>query len=237
MTTVALWHDRLLEEGYSVVREVLRASEVAALISAVERLQEGDAIRRRGGVFAVRNLLDLSPEILALAESAAVRALVDEVLGEDAIPVRGILFDKVPGANWKVPWHQDLTIAVAERHEVDGFGPWSMKAGVLHVQPPACVLEKMLTVRIHLDACGRENGALRVVAGSHRLGRLPEEMAARLGTEGPVHDCEAGAGDALLMRPLLLHASSASENPLHRRVIHVDYAAAELPDGLRWFAE
>lgn len=237
MTLVAAWQEQLDQCGFAVVPQVLNSEQVDALIQAMERLHEGDAVRRRGGIFAVRNLLDLSPEIRALAGSDAVRGLVDPVLGRDAIPVRGILFDKVPGANWKVPWHQDLTIAVAERQGAEGFGPWSIKAGVQHVQPPASVLENMLTVRMHLDPCGRENGALRVVAGSHRHGRLPEDEAASMGASSPVSDCEANIGDALLMRPLLLHASSASESPRHRRVIHLDFAAVELPAGLRWFQE
>lgn len=37
-------------------------------------------------------------------------------------PVKGIVFDKTPAANWKVPWHQDLTICVERRIDVNGFG-------------------------------------------------------------------------------------------------------------------
>jgi ectoine hydroxylase-related dioxygenase (phytanoyl-CoA dioxygenase family) len=65
-----------------------------------------------------------------------------------------------------------------ERVEVDGFGPWYMKAEVLHVQPPAAILEHMLTVRLHLDPCNEENGALRVLPGSHTRGKISEEIPA-----------------------------------------------------------
>jgi hypothetical protein len=125
-------------------------------------------VRRRGGIFAARNLLDVFPEVQRLARSPVIRELVVPVLGSDCFPVRGILFDKIPGANWKVPWHQDVTIVVQDKIEIEGFGPWSTKADVLHVQPPAMVLENMLSVRLHLDACGEDNGALRVIAGSHQ---------------------------------------------------------------------
>lgn len=185
----------------------------------------------------MRNLLDVSDEVKRLADSAKVRQCVKAILGDEAIPVRGVLFDKTPDANWKVPWHQDVTIAAAERHEVAGFGPWSMKAGVQHVQPPAEILENMISVRIHLDACGEDNGALKVVRGSHRHGRISETEAARLGANGEATICAAEAGDALLMRPLLVHASSASTSPLHRRVIHLDFAGTELPKPLKWFVE
>jgi len=70
----------------------------------------------------LRNLLDL-PGIAELAASQKVRSLVDLLLGPDAFPVRGILFDKTPVANWKVSWHQDLSIAVAQQRDAPGYGP------------------------------------------------------------------------------------------------------------------
>jgi ectoine hydroxylase-related dioxygenase (phytanoyl-CoA dioxygenase family) len=172
-----------------------------------------------------------------LADSPAIRDLITLILGRSFRPVRGILFDKIPNANWKVPWHQDLTIAVQERMESEGFGPWSMKADVLHVQPPAAVLENMISVRLHLDNCDAENGALRVIPGSHLLGRIAEARieGIRKNTEDQV--CVVGAGGALLMRPLLLHASSQARVPGHRRVIHLDFASAQLPLGMKWFSE
>lgn len=203
----------------------------------MERIDQVGSVRRRGGIFAVRNLLDVSAEVRELAISAVVRQLVEPVLGQDFFPVRGILFDKIPGANWKVPWHQDVTIAVHERVEADGFGPWSIKADVLHVQPPACVLEHMISVRFHLDLCSEANGALRVIPASHRLGRIPEDRIAAMRAGDPERICAVETGGVLLMRPLLLHASSPSQVPDHRRVIHIDFAAVQLPNGMRWFSE
>jgi len=224
--------------GYALVPSVLDCGEIQHLLSIPESVEESSpSLRRRGGVFAVRNLLEVSPEIRELAGSPVVRRLVEPILGPKAFPVRGILFDKTPDANWKVPWHQDVTIAVADRIDVDGFGPWSIKAGVLHVQPPAAILENMISVRLHLDSCGEENGALRVIPGSHRMGKLPEQEAARIGAEEECSVCAAGAGGALLMRPLLLHASSASTTPKHRRIIHIDFASVNLPNGMKWDIE
>jgi ectoine hydroxylase-related dioxygenase (phytanoyl-CoA dioxygenase family) len=184
----------------------------------------------------VRNLLDESKEVQDLASSEEIRALLEPLMGADFFPVRGILFDKIPDANWKVPWHQDLTIAVQERVDVEGFGPWSVKADVIHVQPPTTILEKMLTVRIHLDDCGEDNGALRVIAGSHLSGRIPEAEISSCRARGHEQICAVAAGGALLMRPLLLHASSPSRLPGHRRVVHLDFASATLPSGLRWLS-
>ena len=114
------------------------------------------------------------PEVMRLAQSLLVD-LVRPHLPAEPVPVRGIYFDKRPETNWLVAWHQDLTLALKERVEVPGFGPWSLKEGVPHVQPPVGMLEQMLSVRLHLDDADATNGALRVLPGTHRLGRLNAE--------------------------------------------------------------
>lgn len=169
-----------------------------------------------------------------LAGSSPIRMAVKEILGTGARVVRGILFDKTEEANWKVPWHQDVTIAVNQKVDAAGYGPWSVKAGVLHVQPPASVLERMVSVRLHLDDCPEENGALRVIPGSHTSGKLDERLIQDITTRSVAVVCAMQRGGVLMMRPLLLHASSASSLPGHRRVLHFDYAASELPAGMDW---
>jgi len=223
--------------GFAIREAVFASHEVEKLVLAVERIGEDGPVRKRGGVFAIRNLLDASPDIRSLAHSSIVRKLVEPILGSDFLPVRGILFDKIPDANWKVPWHQDVTIAVQDKVEAEGFGPWSVKADVLHVQPPASILEHMLSVRLHLDDCGEENGALRVIPGSHTHGRIPENQIQSIRDVSHESVCNVKSGGALLMRPLLLHASSPSRIPGHRRVVHIDFAAVSLPSGMRWFSE
>jgi ectoine hydroxylase-related dioxygenase (phytanoyl-CoA dioxygenase family) len=188
---------------------------------------------RVGARHGRRNLLRDVPEVSALAED--LKRVVVPVLGAGAFAVRGIFFDKLPDANWEVNWHQDLSIPVAERIEVPGFNGWSIKQGVPHVQPPARILERMVTVRVHLDDCGTDNGPLRIVSGSHRGGRLDDASTEQWIRDGEQVTCLVPKGGALLMRPLLLHASSRAEKPLHRRVIHLEYASDELPGGLRWF--
>jgi ectoine hydroxylase-related dioxygenase (phytanoyl-CoA dioxygenase family) len=161
-------------------------------------------------------------------------SIVRPLIGRAARPVKGIYFDKTPDANWKVAWHQDLSIAVREEKAAPGFSGWSIKAGAIHVQPPAEILASMLTVRLHLDAAGDENGALRVIPGSHQHGRLDSAAIDRLVEQTQPVTCLVGKGGVLLMRPLLLHASSAAVRPTHRRVIHLEYSADTLPHGLEW---
>lgn len=231
--------DGLASDGYGIVPKVGEPDALARLCTLTESLMplDGTSASRRGdAVFGLRNVLRL-PVVRRVAESDALRAVVARVL-EDPVPVRGILFDKTPGANRHVPWHQDLSLAVAARpaEDVPGWGPWSEKAGVVHVQPPAEFLERMLTVRLHLDPCPPENGALRVLPGTHGLGRLTPADTSRLRSEISEVVCACDAGDALLMRPLLLHASAESRQPDRRRVLHIEYAPAtlRLPPAISW---
>jgi hypothetical protein len=226
-------------DGYAVAREVLEPAAVAAVLDGLERLAEGlmespadrERSRSAGGV---RNVLQLVPEAREAAESPAVRRLVGAVLGAGAFPVRAILFDKTAGANWKVGWHQDLIIPVRRRVETPGFGGWSVKAGVTHVHPPEEVLRRLLAVRLHLDDCGEENGPLRVLPGSPASGKLAPAAVREWRERAPAVTCCLPRGGGLLMRPLLLHASSPAVLPGRRRVLHLEFAAGPLPGGLEW---
>lgn len=227
--------DALACDGYAILAGVIDAAQVARLIVALQRVSQPQSVRERNGrMYAIRNLLALVPQVRELAGSRAIRNLIEPLLGSCARVVRGLLFDKTLDTNWKVPWHQDLSIAVQRRVDIPGYGPWSVKADVTHVQPPVSVLQSMLTVRLHLDDCGPDNGPLNVLPGSHDCGVLQSTEVERWSARPPVACC-VPAGGALLMRPLLLHASSSTSKPMHRRVIHLEYAASPLPGGLEWW--
>jgi ectoine hydroxylase-related dioxygenase (phytanoyl-CoA dioxygenase family) len=168
-----------------------------------------------------------------LSRSAEVRSLVIPALGERCVAVRAILFNKTAESNWKVSWHQDVVIAVKERADVPGYGPWSIKNGVSHVRPPAAILEKMLAVCIHIDDCSDDNGPLRVLPGTHNNGILSDAEIVEMNKDREFV-CSVNRGDVILMRPLLLHASSPARNSSSRRVIHIEFASAELPSPLHW---
>jgi ectoine hydroxylase-related dioxygenase (phytanoyl-CoA dioxygenase family) len=209
-------------DGFAVVPACLDEGAVEHLCKQFEDTQHPQ-----------RNLLSI-PSIRQLATSKRVREVMEAALGPKCFAVRGIFFNKTQSANWKVVWHQDLTISVRERKDVDGFGSWTMKGGVLHVQPPADLMNGMLAIRLHLDESGPDNGPLRVIAGSRNQGRLSAKQVASLKKENVI-TCRVPKGGALLMRPMLLHASSACVIPKPRRVIHLEFAAAELPQGLEWY--
>lgn len=167
-----------------------------------------------------------------LALSQPFVGLAEQLVGPGAAPRRAILFDKTPGVNWNLGWHQDTKIPVRSVcRELEGYSAWSEKEGVVHVLPPPQVLEKCVALRLHLDDCSAANGALKVIPGSHLNGVRSDVNKAELKEQVTL---EAMAGDLIWMRPLVLHASSKSESPHHRRVIHIEYSSATLPQGLEW---
>ena len=169
-----------------------------------------------------------------LAPTGAIGGIAATFLGKAYRAVRALHFDKTETSNWSLPWHQDRTIAVAERREVDGFGPWTVKAGIAHVEPPASLQAGMLTLRVHLDPVSEDNAPLLIAPGSHRLGRLPQEEIPDIVERCGIVTCCANAGDVWAYATPILHASAAARRPDHRRVLQIDYAAADLPSGLRW---
>lgn len=224
-------------EGFALVENVLSHEQTLRCIEWTERARtentSSSAVSNSSGVYALRNLVDVVPETTELLKHPALTSIVTAILGQNAFLVRSTLFDKTNGANWGVFWHQDLAIAVKERHEIPAFHAWTKKAGVVCVQPPIEILSQILTVRLSLDPCHADNGALKVLPVSHTAKWNSGDID-QMTHGGNEVLCETRAGGAVLMSPLTLHASSPMNVPGHRRVIHFEFAAMELPEPLDW---
>jgi ectoine hydroxylase-related dioxygenase (phytanoyl-CoA dioxygenase family) len=201
------------------------ADSLADLRAALVHLPSEHAGVRIRGIEALRPFL---------ACDGAIGSIAASVLGPSCRAVRAIFFDKTADTNWSLAWHQDRTICVQQRIDVDGFGPWTIKSGMQHVAPPFDLLTRMVTLRAHLDDVPATNAPLLIAPGSHAEGRVPvhaiEQVVSRCGTRV----CTADAGDVWLYATPILHASETASRPAHRRVLQVDFAADELPGGLEW---
>jgi ectoine hydroxylase-related dioxygenase (phytanoyl-CoA dioxygenase family) len=213
-------------DGYAIADFVLADHQCAHIASSLPAVT-GTA---RAGV---RNLIT-HPTVVALLSHQRLGKYLWSVTGRDLVAVKATLFDKTGDTNWRMQWHQDRTIAVKERLDVAGFGPWSTKAGALHVEAPREVLAQMLAIRIHLDASGPDNGPLRVIPASHLLGKLTEADLEREVARADVAELHVPQGSLLLMRPLLIHSSPAAHSPDHRRVLHIEFAPIEAISPLKW---
>lgn len=169
-----------------------------------------------------------------LAETVRAHATLASMLAPDMVAVQCTYFEKSAQRNWLVPMHQDLSIPVAARVEAAALSGWSIKESIQFVRAPDELLAQLVAVRIHLDPCGAEDGPLRVVPGSHAFGVLTDDAAGALRAERGERVCVAAAGSALVLRPLLLHASSKGRGTGARRVLHFLFGPPELPFGLRW---
>ncbi|MEZ0224471.1 MAG: phytanoyl-CoA dioxygenase family protein [Alphaproteobacteria bacterium] len=215
----------IVKEGAQLFKGGLSQAELTALESALAAQPQDAAGVRLSGI------PDLRP---FLAADGPIGRIPASVLGAECVPVRAILFDKSAEQNWSLGWHQDRTIAVKQRIDIDGFGPWSIKSGMVHVEPPFDLLASMVTVRVHLDAVPVTNAPLLIAPGSHKRARIPTAEIPDVVRQCGVFSCLAAAGDIWLYATPILHASEAAAEPRHRRVLQVDYAVGELPGGLQW---
>jgi hypothetical protein len=227
-TNTTMVSQHFQQQGFAVMAPLYTHTEVAALLSCIENAPAvSPNFRRSQDVFAIRNLLGELPQLWSLLNTHELRNVLGELFPDGCHLTKAIYFDKPAQSNWLVAWHQDLMINVDRRAGLPGFGPWTSKADWVAVQPPVAILENTCTIRVHLDDCDATNGALKVVPGSHLHGVVPAETIAAF-TATPLV-CAVPAGGAMLMKPLLLHASNRSTSARPRRVIHLEFSADELP--------
>jgi Phytanoyl-CoA dioxygenase (PhyH) len=216
--------------GFANVLQVIDDAARLRLLEVLVPERRPSTVRHRSGVaFASRHLLAHVPGLTDQLRLAGLDELASRFLGKTAFPVDATYFDKSPGANWAVPTHQDRILPVAN----GGSGPLKLVKGVPVAEPSATTLGQLLALRVHFDPTDAENGALFVSPGSHGAGVLTVEQIKAIPLTSYV-PCAAGAGDVLLMRPLLLHRSPPTRGTGRRRVLHVVYATAAPDTELRW---
>lgn len=215
--------DKFAQEGYVLVPALFSAAECDSLASL--HVQTTASV-------GSRNLLQYQwCEELARRIQVQLAALM--LMPADHAAVQCTYFEKSADRNWLVPVHQDLCVPVAERIDDTSLCNWSEKDGMIFVQPPIDLLEQLVAVRLHLDPCGADDGPLRVIPGSHLFGRIGPGEAARARSRNEAA-CISDQGGILVMRPLLLHASSKSKGKSRRRVLHFVFGPLMPGYGLRW---
>lgn len=219
--------------GFTTISGIFSGEDLQKINEAISTADtSNETFRKSAGLFAIRQFLKEVPKAFSAIFTDRLLAIIRDLFGENYFVVKSIYFDKPGDSNWFVSYRQDLTLSVDKRVEVEGFGPWSVKQNQFAVQPPISLLEKNFTVRIHLDDTDDQNGALRVIPGSHRKGIYRPETI-DWSKEKEV-TCQVPQGGIMIMCPLLLHASSRTVNNKKRRVIHIEFSDQILPKGLEW---
>lgn len=220
-------------KGFAIIDHVFENEEIEAIVDQIAHVDTSQpSFRKATGVFAIRKFLQAIPGVMPIIFNRKLKTLIQELFGEDFFCVKSIYFDKPAQSNWFVQYHQDLTISVDKKIEIDGFGPWTRKLDQFGVQPPCEMLENNFTIRIHLDDTDKNNGALKVLRGSH-LKKIfrPELIDHKIEKETY---CEVKKGGVMIMKPLLMHASDKSLSGYNRRVIHLEFSKSYLPEPIQW---
>ena len=224
-----------LNKGFDIIPSVYSKEEIERILQVLASIDTSNpTFRKSSDLFAIRQFVKEVPAIKPFIFTEKFRQLISDVAGPDYFLVKSIYFDKPETSNWFVAYHQDLTISVDKKIELEAFGPWTVKHNQFAVQPPLEILQNIVTFRIHLDDTNEQNGALKVILGSHLKNIYrPETIDWQVERE---EFCPVKAGGVMLMKPLLLHASNKTTNNNKRRVIHLEFSNRELPEGL-WWAE
>jgi ectoine hydroxylase-related dioxygenase (phytanoyl-CoA dioxygenase family) len=233
MTVNQKHKNELLENGFTVIEKVYSIEEIEKLLTIIDQADKtNETFRKSADVFAIRQFLKEVPQTIDFILNENLKNVIGQVFGNDYFVVKSIYFDKPETSNWFVSYHQDLTISVDKKVELENFGPWSVKQNQFAVQPPLPILENIYTIRIHLDDTNECNGALRVIPKSH-LKKIyrPETIDWTSETE---ITCNVDQGGIMIMKPLLLHSSSRTTNNKKRRVIHIEFSNQQLPNELNW---
>ncbi|MFK8101445.1 MAG: phytanoyl-CoA dioxygenase family protein [Saprospiraceae bacterium] len=217
--------NRLEKEGFTIVEQLYGEAEMDHILA---RISSFNLAKK----FGIRHFLKTYPALTPLIFNEKLVTLVQD-LAPGAQLIKSIYFDKPPQANWFVGWHQDLTINLRKKQEHSGFEHWRILPDRIVVQPPLNLLENIFTIRIHLDDCTSKNGALRVVKYSHLEGSIDFTTDWKK-ADSEEQSCEVMRGGALLMKPLVAHASRRTENQLNRRVLHLEFSDILLPAGMEW---
>jgi ectoine hydroxylase-related dioxygenase (phytanoyl-CoA dioxygenase family) len=165
------YKQELFTNGFTVIENVYSDQEIKSLINTIQGIHSSkQTFRKTNDLFAIRQFLKEVPQSLPLILNDHLNAIINHLFGKDYFIVKSIYFDKPGESNWFISYHQDLTISVDKKVELEGFGPWTTKQDQYAVQPPLSILENNFTIRIHLDDTDENNGALRIISGSHLKG-------------------------------------------------------------------
>ncbi|VXB07788.1 MULTISPECIES: phytanoyl-CoA dioxygenase family protein [Chryseobacterium] len=223
----------IIENGFTVINNIFSEDEIEKISEVIRNIDTSkETFRKSEDLFAIRQFLKEIPDVKEFIFNDNVKEIIKEIFGEKYFTVKSIYFDKPEKSNWYVAYHQDLTISVDKKVELENYGPWTTKQNQFAVQPPLEILENIFTIRIHLDDTDENNGALKVVPKSHSKGIYrPENIDWNVETE---NICSVEKGGLMIMKPLLLHGSNRTTNGKKRRVIHIEFSNKELPEVLSW---
>ena len=118
----------IADKGFSVIGNVFSDQEIEKISSVIQNMDTSkETFRKSEDLFAIRQFLKEVPEVKNLIFNENLKTIIREIFGENYFVVKSIYFDKPEKSNWYVAYHQDLTISVDKKINLENFGPWTTK--------------------------------------------------------------------------------------------------------------
>jgi phytanoyl-CoA hydroxylase len=210
------------EHGFVHAAGVFDAGEVEEMRAAIDRILDDvagtkhdenhtwQAVRKTAVLKGFHNVEYHDAVFTRAASHPRLVAILVELIGPNVQLHHTKMLVKPPEQGAPFPMHQDYPYFPHTRHSV-------------------------LAASVHLDDTDLENGCLRVVPGSHRLGPL-EATGPSHALETPLEEgtpLPAAAGDVVLFNYLTIHGSGVNGSPRTRRNVLFQYRDPEDPPVLR----
>ena len=208
-------------DGLLFLRDLFDQEEIELLRTAMETdpaVQDHSLLRadQAGGATRISLWNRAGDSVYGLAARCArIVDTAEALIGEPVYHFQSKLTAKDPKVGGAWEWHQD-------------YGYWYYNG---------CVAPKMLSFMIALDRTDVENGCLKLVKGSHKLGRLdhvqlteeqngadPKHMTRILETHEVV-DCVLDPGDVVVFHGNTLHRSDQNRSDKRRWTLLCCYNA------------
>lgn len=210
--TTAETGEQLDELGYVLLPDLMDARLLSKLRERVEQLfaaeggAAGSEFKREPGARRLANLVNKGPVFREVIAHPAVLPLVEHVLG-GSVKLSSLNARSVNAHSDKPqPLHCDMGAVADER------GAW------------VCNTVWML------DDFTERNGSLRIVPGSHRFKRLPQEVLADPLADHPEQQVITGAaGAVIVMNAHLWHGGMGNRTPSPRTAVHAFYCRRDKP--------
>ncbi|HXH19954.1 MAG TPA: phytanoyl-CoA dioxygenase family protein [Chitinophagales bacterium] len=209
-------------DGFVILKRVFSENQLAPVRNLADEIVacceknfndpfEKFLLPNRADTGVLYDLIQHYPEFRELAANDTILDELEKVLGHDIVLYENSLVYKPKGKNNAVPWHQDF---INRRNEPIKYVAW-----------------------IALDNIQRENGAMKVIPGSHKKGFLPwyrvrgaayhDLVKREYVEEDKAIYTELEAGDVMLFHQLLLHSSDLVASDKPRRAFRVSYQNLE----------
>ncbi|AWW28694.1 hypothetical protein DN752_00240 [Echinicola strongylocentroti] len=222
---------KLRERGSYIFPPIYTQNEIKLITEHIDKYLYENSTNNSSSL--IHSLFQKIPELSPLIFNKNLTTILNAV-DIDLFVMKAAVVDTLSLGDQRANnWREDITINVKNSTPIAGYTDWRECDGYYNVRPPAKLLKHGLVIRIHLEETIEENGALRILPGSHKKKLIEDEVYSPPINRFPAI-AEVSSGGLHLMKPLLVHSTSYNEMGNSAKVIHIALNSLNLPRGLDW---